>query len=94
MSKKYLIILFIGLAIGWLSGFGWIKGSFLESAIAQVPDSGAQRERTNKELSSLNRKMDELLTLLKSGQLKVICLAPDNQGIRTEPHETRKKQGR
>ena len=46
----------------------------------QVPpslDSMAQRLRIQEELALLNGKMDELILLLRSGNVKVICLPAD-----------------
>ncbi len=50
---------------------------------AQVPlalDVGAQRLRMEDELVTLNAKMDELILLLRSGNVKVVCLPADTDG--------------
>ena len=93
-SNKVLAGMIIGLVVGWLSVVGWVRNpSFLPTATAQIPDPGAQRDQMHRDLMDLNRKMDELLTLLRSGQLKVTCLEADKR-IRTEPNDVSKKQGR
>ena len=46
-------------------------------AHAQIPDAGAQRLETIKELQSLNGKMDKLIGLLESGKLEVRVVATD-----------------
>ena len=69
----------IGLVFGLLSVFWPSEMPLVEQAKAQVPDSGAQRNRIVKELEGLNGKMDELITLVKSGQIKVVCVQADNQ---------------
>lgn len=43
-------------------------------------DQAAQRSRMQDELVSLNAKMDELIRLLKSGNVKVVCIQDDNDG--------------
>lgn len=43
-------------------------------------DSTAQRLRMQDELVALNGKMDELIHLLKSGNVKVVCVRADNDG--------------
>jgi hypothetical protein len=92
-SKKIWAAMIIGLVLGWLSVVGWVRSpSLLPTATAQIPDPGAQRDVMHKDLVELNRKMDELLTLLRSGQLKVTCLDADKR-IRTEPNNVPKKQG-
>ena len=40
-------------------------------------DAAAQRIRMEEELVSLNAKMDELILLLRSGNVKVTCLPAD-----------------
>lgn len=40
-------------------------------------DTAAQRVRVEEELVSLNAKMDELILLLRSGNVKVTCLPAD-----------------
>lgn len=41
-------------------------------------DAAAQRMRLQEELGRLNGKMDELIDLLKSGNVKVVCVRADN----------------
>jgi hypothetical protein len=43
-------------------------------------DAAAQRIRMEEELISLNAKMDELILLLRSGNVKVTCLPADTDG--------------
>ena len=43
-------------------------------------DAAAQRLRIHEELVALNARMDELLRLLTSGNLKVICVGADSDG--------------
>ena len=46
-------------------------GAVLPAAQAQIPDSGAQRNRIIDELASLNQKADALLKLIDSGKIQV-----------------------
>ncbi len=90
---KYLTGIIIGLILGWLSVIWCVKNpSILNNAEAQIPDPGAQRDLMHKDLMEMNKKMDELLTFLKSGQLKVTLPEADKR-IRMEPNDASKKQG-
>jgi hypothetical protein len=52
-------------------------------AQAQIPDAGAQRMETIKELQTLNGKMDKLIGILESGKLEVrVTQADDNKAGR------------
>ena len=77
-----------GIVIGLLSVFLLPEIPLLEQASAQVPDSGAQRNRIVKELASLNGKIDELIKLIRSGQIKVTCMPADNRKAGVIRHET------
>ena len=79
----------VGLLLGLLSVF-WPSGMPLSNqASAQVPDSGAQRNLMVKELASLNGKMDTLIKLITSGQIKVICIQADDNKTEAIGHETK-----
>jgi len=73
-----LVGIVIGLVLGLLSALWLADRPLLEQAHAQVPDAGAQRIQMWKELSELNHKMDEIIKLLKSGQIKVVCVQADD----------------
>ncbi|MCK4850278.1 MAG: hypothetical protein KAT11_02950 [Phycisphaerae bacterium] len=87
-SPRFIAGIVIGLVFGLLSVFWPSEIPLVEQARAQVPDSGAQRNRIVKELESLNGKMDELITLVKSGQIKVRCMPADNKKAGVIRHET------
>ncbi len=92
--NKVMVGIIIGLVVGWLSVVWCVKSpSLVSTATAQIPDPGAQRDQMHKDLTDLNRKMDELLMFLKSGQLKVTYLDADKR-IRMEPNDAPRKQGR
>jgi hypothetical protein len=56
----------------------WFGAPSLVSPVqAQIPDSGALRIETLKELQSLNGKMDKLIGILESGKLEVRVAAAD-----------------
>ncbi len=62
-----------------------------ESGQLGVPpglDAAAQRLRIEDQLASLNGKMDELLQLLRSGNVKVVCLPADTVGRGSEHART------
>lgn len=54
--------------------------STAEAAPAGLPDAGAQRMQVVDELKQLNRKVDELAGLFKSGQARVRMEALPKQG--------------
>ncbi len=66
----------LGVALALLLG---ADGS-QEPAVPPGLDAAAQRLRIGDELASLNGKMDELLQLLRSGNVKVVCLPADTVG--------------
>lgn len=68
-----LVCVALGAALVLLFG----ADSSTNTAVSQVMDAGAQRLRMQEELVRLNGKMDELLLLLRSGNVKVICLPAD-----------------
>jgi hypothetical protein len=47
-------------------------------------DAAAQRLRIEDQLIALNGKMDQLIGLLRSGNLKVICVPADTEGRGSE----------
>ncbi len=52
-------------------------------------DAAAQRLRIEDQLIALNGRMDELIGLLRSGNLKVICVPADTEGKGSEHGRTR-----
>ena len=52
-------------------------------------DAATQRLRMEDQLIALNGKMDELIGLLRSGNLKVICVPADTGGRGSEHGRTR-----
>ena len=87
-SPRFIAGIVIGLVFGLLSVFWPSEIPLVEQASAQVPDSGAQRNQIVKELASLNAKMDELIKLLRSGQIKVTCVSADDKKAGVIRHET------
>jgi hypothetical protein len=61
------------LAIAWV-------GPSVQPAMAQIPDSGAQRTQMLQEIQGINSKMDRLLTLLDNGVQVRVAKADDKQG--------------
>lgn len=59
-----------------------------EPAALQPLDAAAQRLRIEQELAAMNEKMDRLLGLLQSGNLKVVCVRADTDG-RGPEHDAR-----
>lgn len=56
----------------------WLGGpSIVSPAHAQIPDSGALKVETLKELQALNGKMDKLIGILESGKLEVRVAGAD-----------------
>jgi cell division protein FtsB len=55
----------------------WFGGP-LQSAQAQIPDAGAQRDDQINQARLTNAKLDQLIELLQSGKLQVIVGKPDN----------------
>lgn len=55
------------------------SGGYVSTATAQVPDAGAQRIQMIQELKDLNGKMDNLIRLLKDGNLQVKVANPDDK---------------
>ena len=86
-SRMFVAGIVIGLLLALLSAVLLSELPLVEQANAQVPASGAQRNRIVKELADLNGKMDELIALLKSGQIKVVCVQADNQKAGVIPHD-------
>ncbi len=93
-SPRFVAGIVIGLLFGLLSVFWPAEMPLVEQANAQVPDSGAQRNQIVKELAELNGKMDELIALLKSGQIKVTCVQADNQKAGVVPYDALQPQVR
>jgi hypothetical protein len=66
-----------------LAGQWFGTASLVSPAQAQIPDAGAQRMETIKELQTLNGKMDKLIGILESGKLEVrVTQADDNKAGR------------
>lgn len=47
------------------------------TAMAQVPDQGAQLQQIIEESKALNAKMDRIIGILEGGKLQVRVVAPD-----------------
>ena len=87
-SSRFVAGIVIGFTLGLLSALLLSEIPLAEQANAQVPDSGAQRNQIVKELASLNDKMDELIKLLRSGQIKVTFVSADDKKAGVIRHET------
>ncbi len=56
------------------------KPSVMEStAYGQIPDAGGQRQQIIDELKTLNGKMDNLMSTLRSGDVQVKTAKPDEK---------------
>lgn len=69
----------VGLALGLMA-----RGLAV-SAYAQIMDPGQQRNETNQGISQLNAKMAEMLTILRTGTLKVRVVGTDKTGGTAPP---------
>jgi len=87
---RFMLGIIIGLLLALLSGAWLFDSPLTETAWGQVPDAGAQRNELLKQLIDLNDKMDRLLTVLESGQIKVICV-PTDKDTRRQRHEIDKR---
>lgn len=54
-------------------------GGYVQPAMAQVSDPGAQRIEMIAQLKDLNGKMDQLIGILESGNLQVRVSMPDEK---------------
>jgi hypothetical protein len=77
-TNKLLAIVMVmqGLTLASL----WVTGPGLATpAMAQVPDSGAQRIEMIRQLEATNAKLDKLVSILESGNLQVKVVSPDTK---------------
>ena len=59
----------------------WTGSGYLTSAHAQIPDPANRQMQMVDELKNLNSKMDQMLEVLKSGDLQVkVAKSDDNKG--------------
>ena len=68
-SSRWLMLIVI-LQVLLLVG-QWVGQPTLPRAEAQIPDAGAQRNEIIDSIKTTNEKLDHLITLLESGELKV-----------------------
>ena len=54
----------------------WTGGPGAQPARAQIPDAGAQQQQVIDQLKATNEKLDKLVDLLSSGNLRVRTDAP------------------
>ena len=87
-AKQFLIGILTGLLLAWLSAQFLPHIPALQQASAQLADPGAQRNLLHQQLVRLNEKMDELIRLLNSGQIKVKCLPVDDKTAGVLPNES------
>ena len=78
-SNKFLAVI---VALQGLILLGqWTGAGYLTSAQAQVPDPANRQMQMIDELKSMNGKLDELIGLLKGGEVQVKLARPDeNKG--------------
>ena len=57
----------------------WTGSSPVTPAYGQIPDAGGQRQQIIDELKTLNGKMDNLMSTLKSGDVQVKTAKPDEK---------------
>jgi hypothetical protein len=69
-KTQKLLTAMIGLQVLTLLGL-WTGQPQMSSATAAIPDPGAQREALVAEQKATNQKLDALIELLKSGDVKV-----------------------
>ena len=76
--RQTKILTAVVIAQSILLAIAWI-GPSAQPAMAQIPDSGAQRTQMLQELQNLNGKMDKLLEILDGGNLQVRLAKPDEK---------------
>ena len=64
--------------------------SMVESAVAQVPDSGLQRKVLNEKVRKTNRLLEQILQHLQTKPVKVEVLDPDKRDSGLPSRTTRK----
>lgn len=55
----------------------WFNPSYTSSAIAQVPDGGAQRQQQLEQLRDISNKLDRIAATLEGGKLQVRVVRDD-----------------
>ena len=77
-ATQKLLTAMIGLQVLTLLGL-WTAQPQMSTANAAIPDPGAQREAMVAEQKETNKKLDTLIDLLKSGDVKVKTEAADRK---------------
>ncbi len=77
-SQSRMLTLILAMQALILAG-QWFGASTPTPAMAQIPDSGAQRSQMIESLKSIDGKLDRLVTLLDGGKLQVRVTASDEK---------------
>ena len=77
-TTQKLLTAMIGLQVLTLLGL-WTAQPQMSTASAAIPDPGAQREAMVAEQKETNKKLDKLIDLLKSGDVKVKVESKDQK---------------
>jgi hypothetical protein len=85
MAKAYWPGFVLGLCVAALLATGWIALSDPPTALAQVPDSGAQRLEMIKEQRQTNAQLKEIAGLLREIRDQGREGKPPEKGKRPEP---------
>lgn len=70
MKSSRWVILMLAMQAMILLG-QWVGQPSISTAQAQIPDAGAQRNEMIEQVKTTNDKLDQLITLLQSGDVKV-----------------------
>ena len=76
MKTQKLLVVVIALQGLVLLG-QWTGGNYLTSANAQVPDPANRQMQMIEELRTMNGKLDEVIGILKGGEVQVRVTNPD-----------------
>lgn len=77
MKTQKLLVVVIALQ-GLLLLGQWTGSGYLTSANAQVPDPANRQMQMIEELKNLNDKMDQVIGILKGGEVQVKVTNPDD----------------
>ena len=75
MRKEHMLLVVIAVQAALIAGM--MFGEARQSAVAQIPDQGAQLQKVIDETKQVNAKLDRIVTILESGKLQVKVAEPE-----------------
>ncbi len=75
MRKEHMLLVVIAVQAAAIVGL--MFGEARQSAVAQIPDQGAQLQKLIDETKQVNTKLDRIVTILESGKLQVKVAEPE-----------------